>query len=688
MATVGALRATLSLNSMAFTKGTNAAGGSARRFGDTIGVVGAKVRRFAGLLITAAGGAGLAVMVRQSMKTIDELGKVSDMLDITTEDLQTLQHAAVLTGGSVQALNKGLRTFAKNVGEATLGYSEASEAIATLGLTAEQLARAGIMGAMMMVADKMSAITNATQRASIASDLFSKRQMILVNMLAMGSAKLGLIKKDLGELGVLLSRPEAKAVEKANDAISRMQLAVRGLVNSLTVALAPALETTANLVSALVKWWNALSERARFSIVLIGSFATALLVAIPVIAVMVKSIAILIGAYKALAVAQTLVAVLSGPAGWMVLLAAVAAAGGAVLLCKKAFGGLSEEMKRLQEVMKEAKDASRQDSSALVEVESATEKARASTEKWVRSLEQQAETFGMTARAAEMYKRAGEGGFGPGMITRAREAIAALEELEAVQARVEQQASEHTKLESRFKSLWEAAQTPLEKYQGQMDELHEMVQRGIIRDMEVFDRLAQKAMGDLASSTRSARDELVGLAKVGTAEAVNALARHQMRTRAFRNQATAPKIDLAVSQEPLARIGEKLDETEGGFRKLGETAETSMRKYQNRLEEIYALLDTGILPDMKEFNRLSQEAARKFGIQTPERKGPVLPSEQLTGGARAIDMARERGEHNLALLRTAEKTQKDMSRVARTGDRQEDLLQEIRDKLDFEVEDF
>ena len=101
------------------------------------GAVNSTQGRFAQL----AGVAGLGALVQTSRTAVDELGKVSDKLGISTERLAGLQHAAELTGNSTRNLNLGLQRMVRRVAEAAEGTGEAQNALAELGLDAKELAQ-------------------------------------------------------------------------------------------------------------------------------------------------------------------------------------------------------------------------------------------------------------------------------------------------------------------------------------------------------------------------------------------------------------------------------------------------------------------------------------------------------------------------------------------------------------------
>ena len=68
-------------------------------------------------LAAVAGVAGLGLLIRNSLKSIDKLGKLSRQVFISTEDLSAFRLAADLGGTSLEAFAKGARTLAVGIND-------------------------------------------------------------------------------------------------------------------------------------------------------------------------------------------------------------------------------------------------------------------------------------------------------------------------------------------------------------------------------------------------------------------------------------------------------------------------------------------------------------------------------------------------------------------------------------------
>ena len=68
-------------------------------------------------LAAVAGVAGLGLLIRSSLQSIDKLGKLSRQVFISTEDLSAFRLAADLGGTSLEAFAKGARTMAIGIND-------------------------------------------------------------------------------------------------------------------------------------------------------------------------------------------------------------------------------------------------------------------------------------------------------------------------------------------------------------------------------------------------------------------------------------------------------------------------------------------------------------------------------------------------------------------------------------------
>ena len=95
-------------------------------------------------------------------------------------------------------------------------------------------------------------VQNNSVKASLASEIFGRNGLKMLKVMdQLNDEGLQPTIKSLEDMGASLSRVDAKAVEDANDAVEKAQVAATAMAQAMTVALAPAVEAVAN---KFVEW--------------------------------------------------------------------------------------------------------------------------------------------------------------------------------------------------------------------------------------------------------------------------------------------------------------------------------------------------------------------------------------------------------------------------------------------------
>lgn len=205
-----------------------------------------------GIVGAAVGGLGLGLMVKQSLDLNDALAKNADRLGISTQALAGFHHQAGLAGGSAQGMNTTLQMMNRNVSDAANGVGLAKDAIKDLGLSAEELRKAGPEQAFIQIVERLEGVDNSLDRTNIAMDIFGRQGAAVLNITSESLRDAAI---EAEALGLAISRTDAAKIEAANDAMLRMQGAVQGAVNTLTIELAP-------IITAVVDKFTAASKEA------------------------------------------------------------------------------------------------------------------------------------------------------------------------------------------------------------------------------------------------------------------------------------------------------------------------------------------------------------------------------------------------------------------------------------------
>ena len=209
-------------------------------------------------LAAVAGVAGLGLLIRSSLQSIDKLGKLSRQVFISTEDLSAFRLAADLGGTSLEAFAKGARTMAIGINDWLVkGTGIAKEAFEQLGITQDDLRATNndLFAQFELVANALRKMEGGTNKTAIAYKLFGGRNIELLTAIEKGTAGMEEMRKEAERFGIVLDSRLVKKVEDANDSITRSKMVFKGLTEHFTIALAPAIETVStNLRDKLLHW--------------------------------------------------------------------------------------------------------------------------------------------------------------------------------------------------------------------------------------------------------------------------------------------------------------------------------------------------------------------------------------------------------------------------------------------------
>ena len=199
-------------------------------------------------LAAVAGVAGLGLLIRSSLQSIDKLGKLSRQVFISTEDLSAFRLAADLGGTSLEAFAKGARTMAIGINDWLVkGTGIAKEAFEQLGITQDDLRATNndLFAQFELVANALRNVEDGTNKTAIAYKLFGGRNIELLTAIENGTLGMAEMRQEAERFGLVLDSRLVKSVEDANDSIARTKLVFTGLKDHFTIALAPAIETLA-----------------------------------------------------------------------------------------------------------------------------------------------------------------------------------------------------------------------------------------------------------------------------------------------------------------------------------------------------------------------------------------------------------------------------------------------------------
>ena len=260
MGTVATLAVNVIANTGGLTKGFSKAKKESKSFGASFG---ASMKSFvtpAALATAGIAAVGVAVYkIGSQLSRLDEIAKKARGLGISGQDLMGFQHAAGLAGVQAESFTRAMMDMQKNIGDAMAGTGEAKDALALIGVEIGDLARLGASEQFLAIADKISKIGNASERAAVATRIFGGAGADLIPMLIQGSAAIREQTEELKRLQGVITDMEFQGIEGANDAMDKVGKSIEGIWMNIAVVAAPTIEAIANIITSVIaefKSWN------------------------------------------------------------------------------------------------------------------------------------------------------------------------------------------------------------------------------------------------------------------------------------------------------------------------------------------------------------------------------------------------------------------------------------------------
>jgi len=228
--------------------GLNRAAAQVKAFGEGIRSIGVKIGAL-GAGITGSMLASSYVFAEGSK----ELLSMSRRTQISVEALSALKYAATQSGVEVETLETSLRKMQKTIGAASEGSKEAAGNIASIGLSAKELLALEPDEQFAMIADRLSALSNDTDRAAAAMAIFGKAGTTILPLTENGAAGISKLTKEAKEFGLVASTEGVKAGAALQNSLERLWAEIKKVNSAIAIALAPELTRLTNIYSRAVQ---------------------------------------------------------------------------------------------------------------------------------------------------------------------------------------------------------------------------------------------------------------------------------------------------------------------------------------------------------------------------------------------------------------------------------------------------
>jgi hypothetical protein len=185
-------------------------------------------------------------------QVIDDTSKLAARLGMTYGELAGLSLAGDLAGVSMDTIGAAVTKADVAFVRAAEGSKTAADAFASIGLSLDDLQGLSAAERFDAIVDAIAALPTEAQRAEAAVQLFGRSGAQLLPLFAGGAEGIAAARAEAERFGLALTGMQGQNVEAMNDAFTRAQQAVAGVVQQVVAYLAPAIEGVTTAFSDLV----------------------------------------------------------------------------------------------------------------------------------------------------------------------------------------------------------------------------------------------------------------------------------------------------------------------------------------------------------------------------------------------------------------------------------------------------
>ena len=190
-----------------------------------------------GPILAVAG--GVTALITKTAKYGDEIQKMALRTGFSTEALSEYKHAAELSGSSLETVEKGVKRMQAVLLDAEQGLSTATDSLAALGLSYEELAGLSPEEQFDKIAMAIAGVEDPSRRAALAQEVFGRAGTELLPMLSDGAEGLAKMKQEAHDLGLVIDQEAADAAAQFNDDLDRLKKGFGGVFQELGQKLLP-----------------------------------------------------------------------------------------------------------------------------------------------------------------------------------------------------------------------------------------------------------------------------------------------------------------------------------------------------------------------------------------------------------------------------------------------------------------
>lgn len=186
----------------------------------------------------SAAGVGLGKIFMDSASSVaqygDNIDKMSQKMGLSAKAYQEWDFIMQHNGTSIESLQAGMKTLANAV-------DSGNEAFSRLGITQEEIASLNQEELFARVIEELQKVENETERTYLAGQLLGRGATELGPLLNMSAEETEALRKQVHELGGVMSDEAVKGAAAYQDSLQNMQTSFSGVQRSLTSKFLPSM---------------------------------------------------------------------------------------------------------------------------------------------------------------------------------------------------------------------------------------------------------------------------------------------------------------------------------------------------------------------------------------------------------------------------------------------------------------
>lgn len=181
----------------------------------------------------------------------DKQIKLARQMGLTNEEFHTLARAADLSGLSISEMERNMKMINIKLVEARDAGGPAAEAFRKIGLSIDEMMSMKPEDQLIALSDALKGVEGYSDRAAIANKLFGISGQKMLILLEDTKGAFGRANQEANNFGLVLDGVDSRNIEAAQDDISSLTLAMKGLGTQFAATVAPAMSKVTN---QLAKW--------------------------------------------------------------------------------------------------------------------------------------------------------------------------------------------------------------------------------------------------------------------------------------------------------------------------------------------------------------------------------------------------------------------------------------------------